>query len=395
MKGGVGFDINCGVRLIRTNLMESDITKECRDRLALELYNDIPVGVGTRGKFGLTGNSIDEVLNEGIDYSIRNGLAWEEDKENCEENGRMSTANAKKVSERAKKRGIPQMGTLGAGNHYLEVQVVDEIFDTAAAKTMDVEQGSVCVMIHSGSRGLGHQVATDSLKLMEQSISSNEFNLNDRQLACAKITSQPGQDYLAAMSSAANFAWANRQAMTYQTRKVFEKVFQSTADDLQMNLVYDTSHNIAKIEKHIMPDGREAQLLVHRKGSTRAFGPGNPFIPLKYQNIGQPVLIGGTMGTSSYVLTGTEVAMRETFGSTCHGAGRLKSRHSARKEISYSDVLRDMSDKGISVCVAAPEHVSEEAPSSYKDVDQVIETCHAAGISRKAFRLKPIAVIKG
>jgi len=307
----------------------------------------------------------------------------------------MLNADPTKVSQRAKKRGLPQLGTLGAGNHYLEVQVVDEIYDKWAASKMGIERkGQVCVLIHSGSRGLGHQVATDALQLMEKAIAAEHIDLNDRQLACARIHSAEGQDYLASMAAAANYAWVNRQSMTFLTRQAFAKAFNSTPDDLDMHVIYDVSHNIAKVEEH-MVDGQVKQLLVHRKGSTRAFPPHHPLIPVDYQFTGQPVLIGGTMGTCSYCLTGTEKGMLETFGSTCHGAGRALSRNKSRNNISYQDVLDSLAKKGISIRVASPKLVMEEAPESYKDVTQVVDTCHEAGISNKCFKLRPIAVIKG
>lgn len=314
---------------------------------------------------------------------------------NCEEYGRMLTADPSKVTKRAKKRGLPQLGTLGAGNHYAEVQVVDEIYDKVAARRMGIEaEGQVCVMIHSGSRGLGHQVATDALVDMEAAMSKYGITPNDRQLACAPISSPEGQDYLKAMSAAANYAWVNRSSMTFLTRQAFAKVFQSSPDDLDMHVIYDVSHNIAKVEEHLV-DGRPKKLLVHRKGATRAFGPHHPLIPVDYQFTGQPVLIGGTMGTCSYVLTGTDKGMEETMGSTCHGAGRASSRAKSRRTLTYEDVLDALAAKGISIRVASPKLVMEEAPESYKDVSAVVDTCHEAGISNKAIKLRPIAVVKG
>ncbi len=307
----------------------------------------------------------------------------------------MLGANPSKVSQRAKKRGLPQLATLGAGNHYAEIQVVEEISDRFAARQCGIESiGQVCVMVHCGSRGLGHQVATDSLVEMEESMARDRIEVNDKQLACARISSEEGQNYLSAMSAAANFAWANRSAMTFLVRQAFSKVFQSTPDDLEMDLIYDVSHNIAKTEEHLI-DGRLKRLLVHRKGSTRAFGPNHPMIPADYQLTGQPILIGGSMGTSSFLLTGTEAAMEKTFGSTCHGAGRSLSRNKSRKQLTFDQVLGELEQKRISIRVASPKLVMEEAPESYKDVCQVIETCHQAGIAKKCVKFKPIAVIKG
>lgn len=307
----------------------------------------------------------------------------------------MLGADPNKVSSRAKKRGLPQLGTLGAGNHYAEIQVVDEIYDDFVAKKMGIDQkGQVCIMIHSGSRGLGHQVATDALVEMERAMSRDDIRTNDRQLACARINSKEGQDYMKGMSAAANYAWVNRSSMTFLTRQAFAKVFNQSPEDLDMHVIYDVSHNIAKVEEH-MVDGRCIQCLVHRKGSTRAFPPHHPLIPVDYQLTGQPVIVGGTMGTCSYVLTGTDVGMRETFGSTCHGAGRALSRNKSRNNLDYGDVLKRLEEMGISIRVASPKLIMEEAPESYKDVTQVVQTCHDAQISYKAIKLKPIAVVKG
>jgi tRNA-splicing ligase RtcB len=290
---------------------------------------------------------------------------------------------------------LPQLGTLGAGNHYGEVQVVEEIFNPAAAKAMGITKiGQVVLMVHCGSRGLGHQVATDSLLQMEQVMTRDDIKVNDRQLACAKINSQEGQDYLAGMAAAANFAWVNRSSITYTARKAFTEVFGREPRDMDMHVIYDVSHNIAKEEVHIV-DGKEMRLLVHRKGSTRAFPPGDHRIPEDYREIGQPVLIGGTMGTCSYVLTGTHNGMNTTFGSTCHGAGRVKSRAKSRRELNAVDIEKKLAEDGIVVKVASPKLIMEEAPESYKDVVEVINTCDAADISKKAIKLRPIAVIKG
>eukprot|EP00033_Pygsuia_biforma_P000374 GCRY01000448.1.p1 GENE.GCRY01000448.1~~GCRY01000448.1.p1 ORF type:complete len:521 (+),score=151.46 GCRY01000448.1:1942-3504(+) len=392
--GGVGFDINCGVRLIRTNLMESDV-EPIKEQLTQSLFDHIPVGVGSKGIIPISERDLDEVLELGIDWSLREGYAWPEDKEHCEEFGRMLNADATKVSKRAKKRGLPQLGTLGAGNHYAEIQVVEEIFDPAAAETMGIKQkGQVVVMIHSGSRGLGHQVATDALIEMEKAMSRDGIHVNDRQLACAHVKSPEGQNYLAGMAAASNFAWVNRQSMTFLTRQAFAKMFKRTPEELDMHLIYDVSHNIAKLEEHIV-EGEVRTLLVHRKGATRSFPPHHPLIPVDYQFIGQPVLIGGTMGSNSYVLLGTHKGMDATFGSTCHGAGRAMSRAKSRRTIGPQEVFAKLKEKNISIRVASPKLVMEEAPESYKDVTAVVETCHAAGISKKVIKLRPIAVIKG
>lgn len=393
--GGVGFDINCGVRLLRTNLMEDDVRGEVRERIAQAMFDHIPVGVGTSGVIPMKDGDIDDILEKGIDWAIDNGYAWEEDKEHCEESGRMMTADKHCVSSKAKKRGLHQIGTLGGGNHYAEVQVVDEIYNAEAARSMGIKTvGQVCVMIHTGSRGLGHQVATDALQKMDKAMHRDRIKLNDRQLSCARINSKEGQDYLAAMSAAANYAWVNRSCITYLTRRAFQKVFDKTPEELDMHLVYDVCHNVAKIEKHVV-DGKEKTLLVHRKGSTRAFPPNHPMIPEAYRDIGQPALIGGTMGTCSYILVGTEKGMSETCGSTCHGAGRALSRNASRKRLDHKQVLGYLKDHNISIRVASPKLVTEEAPESYKDVSEVVDTCHDAGISCKAVKLRPIAVIKG
>ena len=392
--GGVGFDINCGVRLIRTNLHLKDLLPVKEDLTQL-LFDFIPVGVGSKGILPTDAKQLSDVLEMGMDWSVRQGYSWAEDKFNVEENGRMLNADPTKVSQRARMRGVPQLGTLGAGNHYTEIQVVEKIYDKQAAAKMGIEfENQVCIFVHSGSRGLGHQVATDSLMSMEAAMARDGIHVNDKQLACARIGSPEGQDYLAAMAAASNFAWVNRSTMTFLCRQAFGKQFGCSADDLDMHVVYDVSHNIAKMEHH-MVNGRPKQVLVHRKGATRAFPPHHPMIPVDYQFTGQPILIGGTMGTASYVLTGTDVAMNETFGSTCHGAGRASSRNKSRKELDYTDVLKLLADRGISIRVASPKLVMEEAPESYKDVDAVIDTCHRAGISKKTFKLRPVAVIKG
>jgi len=393
--GGVGFDINCGVRLLRTNLTEGDVS-ENKESLAQSLFDHIPVGVGSRGVIPTSSAHLDAALNMGMDWSIREGYSWAEDKDHCEEAGRMLQADPTKVSRRAKKRGLPQMGTLGAGNHYVEIQVVDEVYDMHAANRMGLGMvGQVAIMIHSGSRGLGHQVATDALLAMERAMERDVgLRTNDRQLACARINSDEGKDYLGAMAAAANYAWVNRSSMTFLARQAFAKQFGSTPDDLDMQVVYDVSHNIAKTEEHFV-DGKLRTLLVHRKGATRAFPPNHPLVPVDYQFTGQPVLVGGTMGTCSYILTGTERGMARTFGSTCHGAGRASSRNKTRRTLAYEDVLADLDKKGISIRIASPKLVMEEAPEAYKDVNSVVETCDCAGISNKALKLRPIAVIKG
>ncbi|KAK0425348.1 hypothetical protein QR680_009154 [Steinernema hermaphroditum] len=377
--GGVGFDINCGVRLIRTNLSERDVAPY-KEELAQSLFDHIPVGVGSKGIIPINAKNFEECLEMGMDWTLREGYSWPEDKEHCEEYGRMVQADASKVSTRAKKRGLPQLGTLGAGNHYGEVQVVDEVYDEYAAAKMGIDHvGQVCVMLHCGSRGLGHQVATDSLVSMEKAMARDNIRVNDRQLACARINSQEGL--------------SQRHGCCGELR-VGEQVLHDILYDLDMHVIYDVSHNVAKMEEHWV-DGKPKQLCVHRKGATRAFPAHHPLIPVDYQLTGQPVLIGGTMGTCSYVLTGTEKGMAETFGTTCHGAGRAMSRAASRRTIGFESVLESLKQKGISIRVASPKLVMEEAPESYKNVTDVVDTCHEAGISRKAIKLRPIAVIKG
>lgn len=391
--GGVGFDINCGVRLLRTCLLEEDV-RDKQEELAQALFDYIPVGVGSQGIIPCKLPDLEAALEMGTDWLLRKGYAWPEDKEHCEEYGRMLTADPSKVSLRAKKRGLPQMGTLGAGNHYCEVQVVEEVYDELGAKKMGLEKGQICLMVHSGSRGLGHQVATDALVTMENIAQRDSLNPIDKQLACARIQSQEGQDYLAAMAAAANYAWVNRGVVSFLAREAFGKVFKMSPDDLDMQVVYDVSHNIAKHEEHFV-SGTHRSLLVHRKGATRALPPHHPLIPSDYQLIGQPVLIGGTMGTNSFVLLGTETGLKQTWASTCHGAGRAKSRNSSRNSLDYQHIIQRLEEQHISLRVASPKLVTEEAPESYKDVNAVVETCHQAGISQKCAKLRPIAVIKG
>ncbi|CAH1985644.1 unnamed protein product [Acanthoscelides obtectus] len=401
--GGVGFDINCGVRLLRTNLYESDVLP-VKEQLAQSLFDHIPVGVGSKGIIPMNARDLEEALEMGMDWSLREGYIWAEDKEHCEEYGRMLNADPAKVSMRAKKRGLPQVIFFSKKSFYcpflfhgikVYIYELDEIYDKWAACKMGIEEkGQICVMIHSGSRGFGHQVATDALVQMEKAMKRDNIETNDRQLACARISSVEGQDYLKSMAAAANFAWVNRSSMTFLSRQAFAKQFNMAPDDLDMHVIYDVSHNIAKVEEHLV-DGKPKTLLVHRKGSTRAFPPHHPLIPVDYQLTGQPVLIGGTMGTCSYVLTGTEQGMFETFGSTCHGAGRALSRAKSRRNIDYTDVLQKLEYMGISIRVASPKLVMEEAPESYKNVTDVVNTCHAAGISKKCIKLRPIAVIKG
>ncbi|MDO5848488.1 MAG: RtcB family protein [Methanobrevibacter sp.] len=391
--GGVGFDINCGVRLIRTNLTKEDIEDKL-DELVEVLFKNIPSGVGSKGKIRLKENEIDDVLDYGAEWAVKNGYGWEEDLEYLEENGRIKEADSSLVSEKAKKRGIPQLGSLGSGNHFLEIQVVDEIYDEEAAEAFGLKKGMITIMIHSGSRGCGHQVCSDYLRIMDKAYKELKLDLPDRQLACAPLNSKEAQNYLKAMFAAANYAWANRQMMTHWIRESFEEVLGKSAEDMDMGVVYDVAHNIAKKETHSYK-GVKSDLLVHRKGATRAFGPGREEIPLKYREIGQPVLIPGTMGTSSYILKGTEIAMEETFGSTAHGAGRVLSRSQAKKDFTAEEIEETLDEKGIKIKATTKNVIAEEAPGAYKDVDTVVKISDAVGIARLVAKVSPLAVTKG
>ena len=392
--GGVGFDINCGVRLLRTNLTEREV-KPRIERLLADLFINVPSGLGSKGKIRLKGNEIDKLLLKGAGWAVAAGYGEPEDLEFTEDHGCLKGADPDKVSVKAKTRGTPQSGTLGSGNHFLEIQVVDEVYDAGIAQAFGIEEkGQILVLIHTGSRGFGHQVCDDYLKTMGTAVRNYGIDLPDRQLACAPVNSPEGQSYLAAMACAANYAWANRQCITHWTRESFSRVLGKSPRDLGMRLVYDVAHNIAKIEKHQV-EGKKLTVCVHRKGATRAFPAGHPDIPEAYRKVGQPVLIPGDMGRYSYVAVGTEKAMEETFGSTCHGAGRAKSRSAARRSISGADVAAELAAKGIAIQVANIASLAEEAPAAYKDVAEVIHITDAAGISPKVIKARPIGVIKG
>ncbi|MHA1216780.1 MAG: RtcB family protein [Candidatus Thorarchaeota archaeon] len=393
--GGVGYDINCGVRILRTNLDEADVRPKIHE-LIDQLFADIPTGVGRTGKIHLQGSSgVDEVLEGGSRWAIENGYGWEEDLEHTEAGGNLPFADASKVSGQAKKRGKSQVGTLGSGNHFLEAQVVHEIYDERAAKAMGITHvGQVTVMIHSGSRGLGHQVCSDYIKNMTQAMRKYNIDVPDRELCSAPTTSPEGQAYLGAMSAAANFAWANRQAMMHWTREVFGRVFGQDPENLDMHLIYDVAHNMGKVEEHDI-DGKRRKVLVHRKGATRAFPPGHPETPSKYKDIGQPVIIPGTMGTASYILVGNERAMDLSFGSTAHGAGRFMSRRKAKSIFHGREIQRKLAREGIIVKSPKAVGIAEEAPGAYKDVDEVVRVSDADGIATKVVKLRPFGVIKG
>jgi len=392
--GGVGFDINCGVRLLRTNLRKEDVTPKIKP-LMDALYNSVPSGVGSKGRIRLKGGEINEVLRKGSRWAVEHGYGRPEDLESTEENGEMAGADPAAVSGRARERGIPQLGTLGSGNHFLEVALVDKIYEPDIARAMGInELEQVVLYVHCGSRGLGHQVADDYVKEMVRAMARYGIDLPDRQLACSPVKSPEGQAYLAAMRGAANYAWANRQCIAHWVREAFCRVLGVKEADAGLELIYDVAHNIAKIEEHQV-NGQKVKLCVHRKGATRAFPAGHPEVPRKYAHIGQPVLIPGDMGRTSYVLVGTEQAMKETFGSTCHGAGRVQSRSAAKRHLSGRDVLDSLQSRGITVRAGSLAGLAEEASEAYKDVSSVVGIAHNAGISKIVARTKPIGVIKG
>ena len=392
--GGVGFDINCGVRLLRTNLTEKEVSPKIKE-LMDAIYEAVPSGVGSKGKIRLRGKELDEVLVKGSRWAVEKGFGRPGDLETTEENGEMAKADPDKVSARAKERGMPQLGTLGSGNHFLEVALVDKILEPDIAKSMGIDGvGQVMLYIHCGSRGLGHQVADDYVKEMVRAMTKYGLELPDRQLACSPVKSPEGQAYLAAMRCAANYAWANRQCITHWVREAFCRVLGKCEADAGLELIYDVAHNIAKIEEHEV-NGQKQTLCVHRKGATRAFPAGHPDVPAKYSRIGQPVIIPGDMGRTSYVLVGTELAMKETFGSTCHGAGRLQSRTAAKRQLSGRDVLQSLQSRGITIRAGSLAGLAEEAPQAYKDVTDVVRIAHNAGISKIVARTRPIGVVKG
>ena len=391
--GGVGYDINCGVRLLRSNLSKQDVLPKIKD-LVNALYNEVPSGVGSKGKIRLGPDDEKKILIKGAQWAIENNFGEASDIEKIESHGMIEGADPSIISRKAYERGRSQQGTLGSGNHFLEIQYVDEIYDEQAANSLGLFEGQMTVMIHTGSRGFGHQVCTDFLEVMARAASKYNIFLYDRELACAPFNSPEAQDYLGAMRAAANYAWANRQCIMHWTRETFMNVLNSTPRSLGMSLIYDVAHNIAKVEEHIV-NGNKKKLIVHRKGATRAFPPGHPELPEAYKKTGQPVLIPGDMGRASFVLLGTEKAMQETFGSTCHGAGRVMSRHQAIKKAKGRAIWREMEDKGIIVRSAGRETLAEEMSEAYKDVSNVVDVVHKAGISRKVARLRPMGVIKG
>lgn len=392
--GGVGFDINCGVRLLRTSLNKKDLIPHMRGLLD-KLFLNVPSGLGSKGKIRVTIPELEKVVENGAGWGVENGYGWDKDLVHSEERGCMQNADANKISPKAKERGKSQIGSLGSGNHFLEIQYVDKIYDAEVAKKLGIfEEGQVTIMIHTGSRGLGHQVCTDYLRIMEQGMRQYNIKVPDRQLACVPVSSKEGKDYLAAMAAAANFAWCNRQLIMHWVRESFENEMKMSADDMDLNLIYDVAHNMGKIEEHKI-NGTKKNVCIHRKGATRAFPPNHKVLPADYKSIGQPVLLPGSMGTASYLLIGTERAMEISFGSTAHGAGRSLSRNAALKKFSGEMVQRELESQGTLVKAATPRVLSEEAPGAYKDIHSVAKVSHDLGIATLVVRLKPHGVTKG
>jgi tRNA-splicing ligase RtcB len=392
--GGVGFDIGCGVRLVRSDLTWADDVKPRIRDLVHSLGNRVPRGVGGKGRMNLSRPEVDAVLSDGVKFPLSKGVGWEEDAENTEDFGTLPGARPDRISDRAKERGAPQLGSLGAGNHFLEVQVVDEIRHPEAADAMRLFEGQVCVMIHSGSRGMGHQACQDYVKRIDKLMPELGIAVPDRQLACAPLDHPAAEDYLGAMLAAGNYARANRHLLTDAAREGFMKTFERPARDMGLHVVYDISHNLAKIEEYEV-DGKNRRLCVHRKGATRAFGPGHPEIPDRYKAVGQPVIVPGSMGTASFMLVGTNESAALSFSSTCHGAGRAMSRTAAKKHMSGQELKRELEAQGITIAASQAKLLSEEAPYAYKDVSEVVETCEGAGISKVVARLRPVGVVKG
>ncbi|MEM5873059.1 MAG: RtcB family protein [Candidatus Aenigmatarchaeota archaeon] len=392
--GGIGYDINCGVRILRTNLDQKEI-KDKLKQIVEEIFKNVPAGVGEVGHLKLSIGQFKEAVEEGLEWTYREGYAWKEDIESVESYGKLENASLDAVSDFAIRRGLDQFGTLGSGNHFLEIQVVDKIFDLELAKYLGIEEeGQVTVMIHTGSRGFGHQIATDYIDLFMKKYREIVKTLPDRELIYAPFNSEEGQRYWKAMAAAANFAWVNRQIITYWIRKSFEKIFRASAEDLGLFTIYDVAHNIAKIETHII-NGKKEKVIVHRKGATRAFPQNHEDLPEKYRRIGQPVLIPGSMGTASYILVAGINSMELSFGSSAHGAGRTMSRAAAKRTYTYTEIIRRFEREGIIIKSTTKEGVVEEVPEAYKNVDEVVRVTHDLGISKIVVKLRPIAVIKG
>ena len=391
--GGVGYDINCGVRLLTSTLSVADVRPRLRD-IVSALFQRIPCGVGCRGKIKLSPSRLADLLRKGSGWVVDQGYGQTSDLERTEAGGRLDDANPDVISSKAIQRGLEQVGTLGAGNHFVEVQFVEEVYDEAVATAFGLFKDHVTVMVHSGSRGFGHQVCTDALGMLANAFPKFGIDIPDRQLICAPTDSREGKQYIEAMSCAANYAWANRQCLGFWAIQAFEEALGVGPAQHGLSLLYDVAHNILKRETHDV-DGKQRTLMVHRKGATRAFPSGHPELPTRYRPVGQPVLIPGDMGTASYVLVGTETAMQETFGSTCHGAGRVLSRHQAIKKAKGRQIDRELEKQGIIVRSASRKTLAEEMPAAYKDIDEVIRAVHETGISKRVARLKPIGVIKG
>lgn len=392
--GGVGYDINCGVRLLRTSLNKQDILPKIQELLDNLFYN-VPSGLGSKGRVSVNVSELNKVLENGARWGVENGYGWDEDLLHSEEGGCMQGADATKVSPGAKERGKTQIGSLGSGNHFLEIQYVDKIYNPEIAKKLGiVEEGQVTMMIHTGSRGLGHQVCSDYIRSIESAVRKYNIKIPDRELACVPVSSPEGKDYFGAMAASANFAWCNRQLITHWVRESFEKALKCRAEDIDLHLIYDVAHNMAKIEEHKI-NGTTKKVCVHRKGATRAFPPNHKVLPADYKSIGQPVLIPGSMGTASYLLVGTEKAMELSFGSTAHGAGRSMSRTAAIKRYWGDTIKKELGEQGILVKAASKKVLSEEAPGAYKDIDSIAKVSNDLGIATLVVRLKPLGVTKG
>ncbi len=391
--GAIGFDINCGIKVIKTNLTEEQVRPKL-SQLADVLFKNVPSGVGSKVSLGLSNADLQRVAEEGVPYIVSKGFGIEDDIDSIEENGRMEGADYAKVSREAKSRGLNELGTLGAGNHFLEIQKVEQVFDPSIAKAYGLEKGQIVAMVHCGSRGFGHQIASDYLRLLNEYQEKHGIKLVDRELSYAYINDKEAEDYLAAMKCAVNYAFVNREIIADSIRKSFEQVFGKSADALGMFTLYDVAHNIAKLEEHTV-EGRKVKVYVHRKGATRAFPKGMAEVPKKYRDIGQPVLIPGSMGTASYILCGMPGSMKESFGTTCHGSGRVMSRHEAVREIPASKTLNSLKEKGIELRVKSKNLVSEEAEWAYKNVDEVVGIVEKAGLSKIVSRNVPLLVVKG
>lgn len=391
--GGIGYDINCGVRLLSSQI-PVDLAEPTLDSLASAINRACPSGVGEAGTLKVSEAELEQVCRDGARWAVKRGYGVEEDLRRTEEGGCLEEAEPNQVSRRAKERGRPQLGSLGAGNHFIEVDLIDQVFDQEAAQVMGLAEGNLVVQVHCGSRGFGHQICSDYVDDFQAAVRRYQIELPDRELVCAPLNSPEGMNYLAAMRCAANYAFANRQILAHSIRGAFEEVFAGKVKNWNLRQVYDIAHNMGKIETHQM-DGKSVKVCVHRKGATRAFGPGSPELPPEYRTIGQPVLVPGSMGTSSWVLVGTEASMLRSFGSSCHGAGRMMSRHEAKRQVRGETLKRELEAQGIQIRAGSLAGLAEEAPKAYKDVDHVVQTVSGAGIARKVARLVPVVVIKG